>query len=124
MNIKDAIVGAILMLSLVARAEIPFAPPSDIDLKAAYCIGEEEQTTVWENTATAAKNLPSDFRRKLVAARQSRLQRLHSYLDRRLTFIERTEIDGASKRGWIDPHDRATALRRRDRHGPVELVET
>jgi hypothetical protein len=103
LTIRGLMAGAILALSLSVHGEVrPFAPASDTDLHAGYCIGTEEQQAAWEGNAVAANTPPSDFHRRMAANAQTRLQRLHHYLDHRLTFVWKTDIDAASKQGLAD----------------------
>jgi hypothetical protein len=105
MTIRGLMAGAIVVLSLSGHAEVPsFTPPSDTDLHAAYCVGTEEQEAAWESAAAAAASNPatSDFHWRTAATAQTRLQRLHHYLDRRLAFIKMMDIDAATKRGSTD----------------------
>jgi hypothetical protein len=101
MIVKALIAGAILALALAAaHADAPFAPPSATDLHAAYCVGVEDQTASSEGAEAAATN--RDFHKRLAAAAQTRLLRLHHYLDGRLTFDATMDLDAAIKRGSAD----------------------
>jgi hypothetical protein len=102
MTVRGLFTGAILVLSLSVHAEVTFAPPSDTDLHAGYCVGTEEQEAAWEGAAGAAGKPASDAHRRIAAIAQTRLQRLHHYLNHRLAFIEKTDIGAASKRGLAD----------------------
>ena len=101
MIVKALIAGAILALALAAaHADAPFAPPSATDLHAAYCVGVEDQTASSEGAEAAATN--RDFPKRLAAAAQTRLLRLHHYLDGRLTIVAKMDINAAIKRGSAD----------------------
>ncbi|MFM0642249.1 hypothetical protein PQQ63_36800 [Paraburkholderia metrosideri] len=100
MTVKEIAAVAILALSLQARADVQLAPASDIDLHAAYCVGTETQTVASEGAEVAATN--RDSPRRLESAAKARLLRLHHYLDGRLTFVAKMDIDAAIKRGSAD----------------------
>lgn len=100
MTVKGIVAAAMLALSLPAHADVQLAPASNIDLHAAYCVGTETQTAASEGAEAAATN--RDFPRQLEAAAKARLLRLHHYLDGRLTFVAKMDIDAAIKRGSAD----------------------
>jgi hypothetical protein len=100
MTIKEIVAVAILALSLSAHADVQLAPASDTDIHAAYCVGTETQTAASEGAEAAATN--RDFPKRTEAAAKARLLRLHHYLDGRLTYVVKMDIDAAIKRGSAD----------------------
>lgn len=68
-------------------------PPTDTDLKAAYCIGVTQQTIT---------SMPAGMPESLTATEQDRLQHLQAYLVPRMQYVDPLGLAAARARGQAD----------------------
>jgi hypothetical protein len=94
MRIRTAFAYALVWASLSTQAQAQDAqPPSDTDLKAAYCIGVAQQTLT---------SMPAGMPDSLTAAQRDRLQHLQAYLVPRMQYVDPLGLGAARARGQID----------------------
>jgi hypothetical protein len=87
---------AVLGLALSLPASAALQPPTDIDLKAAYCL---RKTQIDLSALRPGVTVAVD---RLISDAQDRLNRLQSYLLPRLQYLDAAGLLAASKRAEID----------------------
>jgi hypothetical protein len=100
--IKPTLIAALVTSSLTLEAANAQRTPTDIELKAAYCIKVAKGTIASFRPLLVTDGQARKIRDDAINEASDRQKRLQIYLEPRLSQLEPVAILGASKRGELD----------------------